>query len=153
MNFSNFIKKYILRESVKEMEMDRILDKISKKQPLTDREKRFKELYNNINDDYYKDYMYLSKNSTYDVVIKLLNSGRRVICDLHDRNGKFGLPIIKINNDFENENCIIFMKGGEKHELHDRYLYNIIYNSTKDEYSLQEQDEYFEKIPIGGDDN
>jgi hypothetical protein len=33
-------------------------------------------------------------------------------------------------------------------------LYNIIYNIKKDEYSLQEQDEYFEKIEASnGDDD
>jgi hypothetical protein len=46
------------------------------------------------------------------------------------------------------------MKGGEKHRLDDRFLYNIIYNIKKDEYSLQEQDEYFEKIEASnGDDD
>ena len=45
------------------------------------------------------------------------------------------------------------MKGGETHRLEDKYLYNIIYNQKKDEYSLQEQDEYYEKIEAGSDDD
>jgi hypothetical protein len=152
MKFSKFIKHYILGESIKDIEMNRILDKMNKNMELTDREKRFRDLYSQLSDEDFKDYMYLSKNSAFDVLSKLLNNNKKVICDLHDRNGKFGLQVIDITNDFENETCIITMKGNEKHELHDRYLYNIIYNNIKDEYSLQEQDEYFEKIPVGKDE-
>ena len=36
--------------------------------------------------------------------------------------------------------------NGEKCKLHDKFLYNIIYNIKKDQYSLEIQDEYFEKI-------
>ena len=151
MNFSKFIKHYILRESIKDIEMNRILDKIYRNKELSDRERRFIDLYYQKLDD--KDYMYLSKNSTFDIISKLLKNNKKVICDLHDRNGKFGLPIISIVNDFEKESCVIIMKGDEKHELYDRFLYNIIYNNRKDEYSVQEQDEYFEKIPVNGDEN
>ena len=38
------------------------------------------------------------------------------------------------------------MKHGENHRLHDKFLYNLIYNIKRDEYSLEEQDEYFEKL-------
>ena len=41
--------------------------------------------------------------------------------------------------------CDVIMRN-ETHQLHDRFLYNIIYNNIKKEYSLQEQDEYYEKI-------
>jgi hypothetical protein len=44
------------------------------------------------------------------------------------------------------------MKGDNKHNLHDKFLYNLIYNTKKDEYSLQEQDEYFEKITKKSED-
>ena len=45
------------------------------------------------------------------------------------------------------------MRGGEEHTLEDRYLYNIIYNINKGEYSLESQDEYFEKIEAGYDND
>ena len=38
------------------------------------------------------------------------------------------------------------MVHDEHHKLHDKFLYNLIYNTKKNEYSLEEQDEYFEKL-------
>jgi len=98
--------------------------------------------------------MYLSKNSTFSKIEDLLSSGKKIICNLHDRYGKFGLEITKVENIFEEDTCTVTMKGGEKHNLDDKFLYNIIDNIKKDEYSLQEQDEYFEKIEASnGDDD
>lgn len=150
MGLKKSIKYYILGESLKEIEMNRILDKIYKKIKLSSREKKFLDLYNHTSKDEYKDYMYLSKNTTFRRVKDLLDKGKRVICDLHDRDGKIGLPIIDIKNDIESETCKVIMKN-EEHELHDRFLYNLIYNTKKSEYSLQEQDEYFEKIEAKND--
>ena len=45
------------------------------------------------------------------------------------------------------------MKGEEKHKLQDKFLYNLIYSVKKNEYSLQEHDEYFEKLTVGRDEN
>ncbi len=145
MGFKKLIKYYILGESLKEIEMNRILDKIYKKLKITSKEKVFLDLYNHTSNDDDKDLMYLSKNSTFRKVKDLLDRGKKVICDLHDRDGKIGLPIIDISNNIESETCDVIMKN-ENHQLHDKFLYNVIYNTKKDEYSLQEQDEYFEKI-------
>ena len=56
------------------------------------------------------------------------------------------------DEDNEEETSLVIMKGNETHKLHDKFLYNIIYNTKKDEYSLQEQDEYFEKITVKNED-
>jgi hypothetical protein len=134
------LKYYLLGESLKEIELNRILDKIAIKSKLSDRESNFIELYNHsVEED--RDFMYLSKNLTYNKINFLLENNKKVICDLYDRDGKIGLPIISVDN-----NSII-MKN-EKHQLNDRFLYNIIYNNKVSQYSLQEQDEYFEKILI-----
>ena len=45
------------------------------------------------------------------------------------------------------------MKDEEKHKLQDKFLYNLIYIVNKKQYSLQEHDEYFEKLTIEKDDN
>jgi hypothetical protein len=148
MKIKKILKYYLFGESVKEMEMNRILDKVSDKFKLSEREKRFLDLYQNTKDDDMKDFLYLSKNSTFNKISSLLEKGKKVICDLHDRNGKIGLSIIGVTNSFEGDSCTVTMKGGDKHSLHDKFLYNIIYNTKKDEYSLQEQDEYFEPIKI-----
>ena len=96
--------------------------------------------------DIKRDFMYISKNYTFNKIQELLDNKSVIICDLHDRDGKIGLEIIGITNSFTDDDCIITMKGGIEHRLLDKFLYNIIYNTKKDEYYLEEQDEYFEKI-------
>jgi hypothetical protein len=140
------IKYYLLGESLKEIEMNKILDKISRKKKLTIREKNFLELYNETSEDDARDYMMLSKNVAFKRLKHLLDNGKKIICDLHDRNGKIGLQIIDLENDIENEFCEIKLKDQSIFKLQDKFLYNITYNLKKNLYSLTEQDEYFEKI-------
>lgn len=146
MGLKKALKYYILGESLKEIEANRILEKISKKKSLSDREKRFLELYNYKSEETPKDLMYLSKNTTCERVKTLIDSGKSVICDLHDRDGKIGLPIIDIDNTHSDDDCTILMRGNETYRLEDRFLYNLIYNQKSNRYSLQEQGEYYEKI-------
>lgn len=146
------IKYYLFKESVKNMELNKIKDKINKRKSLTKREINFLELYQStIKKEDLKDFLYLSKNSTFSKILELLESNIKVICNLHDRNGKFGIEIVKIENNFEEEICIITMIHNEIHKLHDKFLYNLIYNIKRNEYSLEEQDEYFEKIESKND--
>jgi hypothetical protein len=147
MDIKKFIRYYLLGDSLRKIETDRILNKKSKKKELTKREKRFLDLHES--DD--KDWMLLSKNSTYLKVKELLSKNKTIICDLNDRDGKIGLPILNIDNDFEEEVCMIYMKDNLTHELHDKFLYNILFNSKNKKYSLQEHDEYFEKIEANND--
>jgi len=149
MSTKKVLKHYLLGESLKEIEINRILTKVSKKSTLNDREARFLELYNHINDD--KDLMYLSKNSTCERIKFFLDNGKKVICDLHDRNGLIGLPIIDINNNYDDEYGLIIMKS-ETYQLKDSFLYNLVYDKKLNRYSLQEQDEYFEKLEVRNDD-
>ena len=129
--------------------MDRILEKVSKKVKLTNREERFLELYNHKEE--FLDFMYISKNVVFSKVSTLLDKKKRVICDLHDKDGRIGIEIVGLHNDVEKETCVLDLRDGTSHSLHDRFLYNLIYNIKKDEYSLQEQDEYFEKIEASND--
>ncbi len=152
MKISKLFKYYVLGESIKEIEMNRILDKISKKVRLTKREKEFLDLYNQTSKTEDRDYMMLSKSVASKKVKELLEKDKKVICDLHDRNGKFGLQIIDVIDNFDSEESLIIMKSDEKHKMHDKFLYNIIYNIKKNEYSLQEHDEYFEKIKVNNED-
>jgi hypothetical protein len=153
MKIKKLIKYYLLGESIKEIELNRILDKIGSGKNLTKKEIGFLNLYQYTREDNMKDFMYLSKNSTCSKIEDLLTIGKKVICDLHDRNGKFGLTIVGVENVFEEDGCLVLMKGGEQHILEDRFLYNIIYDRKKDIYSLQEQDEYCEKIEASSDED
>ncbi len=154
MKIKKLIKYYLLGESLKEIEMNRILDKIGSSKKLSEKEINFLNLYQHTREELMKDFMYLSKNSTYSKIEDLLKNKKTIICNLHDKDGKFGLKIVGVENVFEEDICTVIMKGDERHNLQDKFLYNIIYNTKKDEYSLEEQDEYFEKIEASnGDDD
>ena len=145
MKIKKLIRHYLFRESIKDIELNRILDKIEKKEALSNREMRFLELYQfTCEED--RDFMLLSKNSTATKITQLIESGKTVICDLEDRYGRIGLGIVGIENNHQDDDCIIRMRGGESHKMKDSSLYNIIFNETKNRYSLQEHDEYVEKI-------
>lgn len=149
MKVKRLFKYYVLNEPLKQIEMNNILEKVSKKIKLTDREANFLRLYNRTRED--RDFMLLSKNTVYKKVKDFLSKERVVICDLTDRDGRIGLPIIDIKNDIESDSCQVYMKSGLTKELHDKYLYNLIYNNRKNYYSLQEHDEYYEKIEANND--
>lgn len=151
MSIKKMIKHYILGESLKEIEISRILEKICKKSKLTEKEKGFLDLYNQTQKMEDKDFMLLSKSVVSTRVKELLDMKKKVICNLHDRDGKIGLPILDVLNDYEDEVSYVLMNAGLKHQLHDKFLYNLIYNVNKNFYSLEEQDEYFEKIEAKND--
>lgn len=151
MGFKNWIKHYVLRESVKEIELNRILDKINQGATLTTREQQYLDLYHSTtNDD--QDFVYLSKNTTHKKIEDLLKKGKVVYCDLYDRDGRIGRKIDNVENDFHDDSSILYLDNKEKHKLYDRFLYNLIYNVNKDQYSLQAQDEYFEPIATKNED-
>lgn len=136
-------KYYVLKESIKEIELNCILDKISNGLDLTTRESEFLNLYNQINDNDCKDYSYLSVQLTCNKIEEYLEKKKKIYCDLCDRDGKISQLISTID--------ISKYKLTLKHDVYyldDKHLYNISYNIKKDEYSLTCQDEYYEKIYI-----
>jgi len=153
MKIKKIIKYYLLGESLKDIELDRILTKINKKKKLSEREKNFIDLYEATKNDILNDYMLLSKNTTSSKIKELLKSNIKIICNLEDQDGAFRLEILNIENDFEDDKAIIYMRGNEKHYLEDKYLYNLIYNIGKKSYSLEIQDEYFEKIEANNNED
>ena len=147
-----WIKYLSLRESIKDDEVNRILEKIIAKEKLSNKEEEFLKRYDNIIESDLKDLSHLSKNMVFDKITKLLENKKKVICDLYDKNGQINDEIISIHNDFEHEECILDLKHGETAKLSDRFLYNIEYDIKKDIYSLKSQDEYFEKISVENED-
>jgi hypothetical protein len=148
MTFKKFISYFRIDESLKELRLNKILDKISNKIKLTDTEQEFLDHYDETTEEDIMDYKFLSKESTFDRLTKLLDEGKKVICNLIDRNGKIGIQITSIFNNFQNETCTMTLKNGEEIKLKDNTLYNIIYNNDKDEWSLEMEDEFFEKLPV-----
>jgi hypothetical protein len=136
-------KHYILKESIKEIELNRILDKISKGENLTIREDDFLTLYNQTQDSDLIDYAYLSRNITIDKITDYLEKKKKIWCNLSDRDGKICDLILKVYKpDYK-----LILRHGE-YFMEDNLLYNISYNIKKDEYSLYEQDEYYEQIEV-----
>ncbi len=136
------IKFYLTPES----KINKIMTKISNKEILTNKERRILDIYQFIRKDDLRDFLFLSKNSTFTKIKDLLEKNFTIICNLHDKDGKFGERILTIENKFEDETCSIEMEHGYQHFLHDKFLYNLIYNQDRNQFSLEEQDEYFEKI-------
>lgn len=135
-----------MEKSKRDIELDKILDKISSNISLSKLEQNF---LNNFNSDFdIKEYAYLSKNRTFIEIGNLLRSKNVVICDLKDRNGKISLPILRTDNKFNENKCILYLEKNKKALLKDSFLYNIFYNQKKGTYHLTEQDEYFEKVRI-----
>jgi len=151
MTFKKFISYFKLNESLKEVRLNQILDKISNKIKLSKTEQEFLDHYDQTSDEDLMDYRLLSKETTFTKISNLLDEGKKVICNLFDRDGKIGIQIAQIYNNYEDEISIMTLKNGEKVKLKDNILYNIIYNTNKDEFSLEMEDEFFEKLPIKND--
>lgn len=144
--FMNYVNRF--NESVKDELLNKILDKISSKQSLSQKEQEFLNKFNDIDDEDVIDFRMQSKESTYNKIKELLEEGKKVICNLIDRDGKIGIQITSIFNNYEDENCTMTLKNKEKVVLKDNLSYNIIYEFNSDSYSLEMEDEFFEKIPV-----
>ena len=74
MGIKDSLKYHILGVSIKEMQMGKILNKISKKVKLTENEKRFLDLYNYTSIKENKDYMMISKNTAFKKIKSLIKT-------------------------------------------------------------------------------
>lgn len=149
--FIHYVHKF--NESIKDDLLDKILDKISKKQGLTPKEQNFLDNFDEIDENDIQDFRMQSRESTYNKIISLLEEGKVIMCNLSDKNGIIGSQIISISNNYEEETCTLTLKNKEKFILKDNLSYNIIYDFKKDIYSLEMEDEFFEKIPVKDDKN
>jgi len=148
MTFKKFISYFKLNESNKEIRLNQILDKISNKLKVSKSEQDFLDHYDETSEEDIMDLRMLSKESTFTKISQLLEGGKKVICNLFDKDGKIGIQILEIYNRYDDETSTMTLKNGEKIKLMDNILYNIIYDSNKDEWSLEMEDEFFEKLPI-----
>jgi hypothetical protein len=123
MNFETWVSH--MNESVKEDELNRILDKMSDGKTLTEIEKKFLSMFSKTDEDDYKDFQYLTKNDAFEKIKNILSEGRKIICDLYEKN-KVGIEIVSVYNQFDSESCYIVLKDDERIELKDNYLYNIV---------------------------
>ena len=135
-----------IRNSLKDQHLDSILDKMKSGESLSESEGLFLDGYDFLIENDLKDVSHLSKNQVFDKICYLLDNGKVIICNLYDKDGIINDKIVKIENLFEKDCCLLYLKHGDTARLFDKFLYKIIYNFKKDEYYLESQDEYFEKI-------
>lgn len=147
MSFKKFIKSKI-DESLKETFLDSILDKISNGLKLSKSEQDFLDNYTEKTDEDIMDFKMLSKESTFKKISDLLNLNKKIICNLYDKNGKIGLEILSIENDYQKEVTILHLEKSEDIILKDNHLYNITYQLKNDEYSLETDGEFHEPLLI-----
>jgi len=149
MSFKKFLKYLNINESsFKETRLNQILDKMNKGLRISKREQSFLSEFDKTSDEDFKDYKMMTKDSTFTKILELLELNIKVVCDLVDRNGKISLPITSIYNNYESEKTSMTLSNGEEIELRDNFFYELNYNFDKDYYSLEEVDEFYEKIPI-----
>ncbi len=148
MGFKKFISYLDIRESVKEMELNKILDKISKKIGINSREEEFLGKYNSIEDKDMQDYRMLTPQTVFEKIREIIDTNKKIICNLIDRDGKIGMQIISISRNYKDDTFTLELKNKEKIELKDNFLYNIIYDIDRNQYSLEIEDKFFEKLPV-----
>jgi len=149
MSFKKFLKYLNINESsFKETRLNQILDKMNKGLRISKREQSFLSEFDKTSDEDFKDYKMMTKDSTFTKILELIESNIKIICNLIDRNGKISLPIKSIYNNYELDKTFIELSNGEEIELKDNFFYELNYNFDKDFYSLEEVDEFYEKIPV-----
>ncbi len=150
MNFKKFMSIFKTNESIKDDRLNHILDKISKGSELSKNDRDFLDNYEKTTEHDLQDHKMLSKESTFALITKLLDSGKNVICNITDKNGKIGYPIKSIYNNINDEQCVITLSNNEITYLYDRFLYNVLCDDDGN-YSLETGEEFFEKIPLRND--
>jgi hypothetical protein len=148
MIFKKFISYFNLTNSIKEIELNKILDKIAKKVKLSKEEAKFLDSYQDIEEEDIKNLMLLTCQTTFEKLKNLIDKNKKVICNLSDRDGKLGIQINSVYCDYEHESYYLNLKNNQQVLLKDNLFYNIIYILQKDLYSLETEDEFFEKISV-----
>jgi len=145
------IKHSSISDSIKDSELNRILEKISSGIELSKNEQVFLGKFPSIEEEDLISQSHLSLQKTHEIVNSLLKKSKKVICDLYDRDGKIGIQISS-SEEFNGDYFLVNLRGGETFKLKDNYLYSIFYYISKDEYSLQIQGEYSEKLYVNNED-
>jgi len=145
-NLRRIFSSFKLTENLKEIELNSILEKISKRKSINSNEKNFLETFESIQDDDLKSFSLLSRQTATEKINDIINKNKTIICELEDRDGKIGQSIIDTSNDYENELTILKFKNKQVFKMKDNFLYNINYNLKKNIYTLEKSDEFYEKI-------
>jgi hypothetical protein len=135
-------------EKSKDVELNRILDKISGGIAPTRKEKDFLANYVEISDTDVSSSSLMSKNEAVSRIQTLISNKKKVVCEICDRNGKIDDLIVSVENNFEKEHSTVFTRHGDSVRMYDRFFYSIVYDFDTDSYFLYQGEEFFEKIEV-----
>lgn len=150
MKVNKWIKHVIFKKSLKEIELDRILDKINDGEELTQRERRFLDLYKTSTSEDLQDYVFLTDKSVYQKLNDLLEKKVKVVCNLTDDKGNIGKEIISVFINYESDIIVLKLKGGSSLILRDHFFYSII--NMGDYYTLESGERFIEKSELDRDE-
>lgn len=134
----------------KEDRLNDILDKMNRKKELTNFEKDYLKKYNDLDDNDYDDYFHLSKDGLFDKVENLLDDGIKILCEIDDNNIGY---INSIHDRFVEEESYVILDNDKKLFIKDNYSYSLVFNSDKNQYQLNIQDKFYEKLPVSRNNN
>jgi|LakMenEpi03Aug12_release.lakeMendotaPanAssembly.Ray.scaffolds.fasta_scaffold200632_3 hypothetical protein len=136
------------KENSKTFELNNILDKIFINEDLSPRELEFLEKFEFIDEEDLKDYSFLSLLDLFYLLSKIK---KPIICDIKDREGKINQQIISLDYDYEECKLTLGFKHGI-YTLSDNKFYKLTYEFKHDNYSLDIEGEYIEKVNINDED-
>lgn len=142
MTFNKWKKIMYIKEtySNKDILLNDILDKMYNKETLTQTEQDFLSNYDTIDDDLYKDRYHLTNESVFYTIVRILDDHVNVS---YNKEG-----IVDTKYDYINDKYWLILYNNDKYELKDNLLYNLLFDTVRNEFILIIHDEYFEKIPI-----
>lgn len=133
-----------VNKTLKDHQLDSILDKINIDQKLSDREEEFLKKFDLVDNNEIRDFNYLSLLDLFYLMSKI---NKTIYCDIKDKMGKINESIISFYYDHDNCQIDLTLKHGN-FTLKDNYLYKLTYEFKHDNYSLDIEGEYKEKIEI-----
>lgn len=133
-----------VNKTPKDHQLDNILDKINIDQKLSEREEDFLKKYDSIDYNEMRDFNYLSLLDLFYLISKI----KKIInCDIKDKSGKINDQIMSFYYNYSDCQIVLTLKHGT-FVLNDNYLYKLTYEFKHDNYSLDIESEYNEKIEI-----
>lgn len=132
------------KDNPKISELNIILDKIFTKNDLSEREINFLDNFDKIQTVEFKDYNFLTLSDLFYLINKI---DKIIILDIKDREGRINQQILELEYDFDDCKIYLKLKHGN-YTLTDNFLYRLVYEFKHDNYSLDVESEYYEKIII-----
>lgn len=137
------------KTSLKTKQLNAILDKLSSKGKITQKEKSFLDSFDSISDKDFGEFSMLTSKEAECKVEYLIHNNIDVICNICDDMGPMGYKIIDIAED--NGSKILILEKKSTLELRDNCFYDLKYDIKKILFSLESNNEYYELIPINNE--